>query len=67
MLTAVHSIILSSFSADPEVPGDLLEAILQSKLPPGTAADISGNVDSEILHSSMHDYLAAQLEVRILL
>ena len=56
-------ILLYLLLADPDIPGDLLEAILSTQLPLDLAATLVGDVNSDTLHSSVHDYLATLLEV----
>jgi len=53
------------FPANAEVPGNLLESILSTQLPLELADALVGGVNSETLQSSVHDYLASLLEVRM--
>ena len=61
-------ILLHSLTAEPDVPHMLLEDILQSELPSDIfAANVSGNDTSQDLVDSLHNLLAMQLEVRLLM
>ena len=56
--------IRDSHVAEPDVPHQLLEDILQSELPADVfAANVSGNDTSPDLVDSIHTLLATQLEV----